>query len=190
MKNRYQNHKRNSILTTLLLGFILLFSLPVFLSAQVIVPFSQRTSVYTPTKTVYNIKGDFALMGNTNLTLVNYGDNTSNNNSMAYVDIDGNNSTVNSSSSTLQLSTENGAIPSCSNIIFAGLYWTGRAQDGGTSPDTFLVTKNGTSVMLNKQKVLLKGPECFFIYLYYGIPQVIFIIQILPTVKCILLMQK
>ena len=61
------------------------------LNAQVYVPFTQRTSSYTPTKTVYNVKGDFTMIGNTNLTLQNYGATTNNNNNtMVYVDVDGN----------------------------------------------------------------------------------------------------
>ncbi len=129
-----------------------------FINAQVITPFTQRTSQYTPGKTIYNVQGDFALIGNTNLTLVNYGDNTSNNNNMEYVDVDSDATTLNSSASTLELSTENGAIPECSNIVYAGLYWTGRAHDGGNSPMEFTVTKGGTTVDFNKREVLIKGP--------------------------------
>ena len=81
------------------------------------------------------------MIGNTNLTLVDYGDDTPNsNNEMKYVDIDNDVNTFNSSSANISFSTENGANPSCSNIIYAGLYWTGRAHDG-TSPNTFSVTK-------------------------------------------------
>jgi hypothetical protein len=40
------------------------------------------------------------MLGNTNLTLVNY-NNTTNNNSMKYVDIDGDSNTLNSSMATL-----------------------------------------------------------------------------------------
>src|ERR1035437_2217095 len=109
---------------------------------QVIKNFAQRTSQYTPGKVIYNIKGDYTMIGNTNLTLVNY-DNTANNsnNDMKYVDMDGDPNTLNSSSATLNFSTENGAIPSCSNIIYAGLYWSGRTDDG-TSPNTFTVGKS------------------------------------------------
>src|SRR5690606_10131724 len=38
----------------------------------------------------------------------------------------------------LNFSEENDADPSCSNIIYAGLYWTGRANTGN---QTFEVTK-------------------------------------------------
>ncbi|MDP2161487.1 MAG: hypothetical protein Q8K02_13460, partial [Flavobacterium sp.] len=88
-----------------------------------------------------NVKGDFTMIGNTNLTLANYGDETSNNNIMQYVDIDGDANTWNSSSANLSLSTENGANPACSNIVYAGLYWTGRASDGSSSPTVFTVEK-------------------------------------------------
>ena len=158
MKNIYHNSHSKSFLQFLITGFILLLSSASFIRAQVVVPFTQRTSVYTPTKKIYNVKGDFTLIGNTNLTLASYGDNTGNNNSMIYVDVDSDPSTINSSSAALNLSNENGSIPSCSNIIYAGLYWTGRSSNGGDSPLTFSVTKNGVTVNFDKQKVLIKGP--------------------------------
>ncbi len=127
--------------------------------AQVIKAFAQRSSTYTPTKLIYNIRGDYAMIGNTNLTLETYGDYTNNSqNVMEYVDIDGDPNTLNSSSATLEFSTENGAIPECSNIIYAGLYWTGRASDEQTSPEEFTVTKGGVTKTYNKRKVQLKGP--------------------------------
>jgi len=119
---------------------LMLLPLVVGLSAQaqVLVPFTQRTNPAN-----YKIRGDFAMIGNTNLTLVNYGNNTNNsNNNMRYVDIDTDNTTFNSSSATLEFSTENGAEPECSDILYAGLYWTGRTHNDGTSPNTFDVTKS------------------------------------------------
>lgn len=121
----------------LVLGMLLAYPM----MAQVKVPFTQRTSLYSPTKKIFNIKGDFQMIGNTNLTLVSYGDNTTNSQDMKYVDIDGDPQTLNSSSATLSFSTENGAQPACSNIIYAGLYWTGRAHNGD-SDHTFSVTKS------------------------------------------------
>ena len=111
--------------------------------AQLRIPFTQRTSQYSPTKKIYNVKGDFTLMGNTNLTLQNYDDNQPNNNNfMRYVDVDNDASTWNSTSSTLQLSSENGANQRCSKIVYAGLYWTGRAAiDNASSTDVFDVSK-------------------------------------------------
>lgn len=107
-----------------------LFILPFAAISQVRVDFEQRTSQYTPTKKIYNIKGDFTMIGNTNLTLQNYSDEGNNSSTMSYVDVDGDGTTFNSSSATLTFSGENGALEECSDIIYAGLYWTGRAHDG------------------------------------------------------------
>ncbi|WP_417236304.1 Ig-like domain-containing protein, partial [Bizionia paragorgiae] len=104
--------------------------------SQVRVPFTPRDSDYSPGKTIYNLRGDFTMIGNSNLTLSSYGDLKNNsNNTMKYVDIDGDNSTVNSSSATLSLSDENGANPDCSNIVYAGLYWTGRNSNSFSNLD-------------------------------------------------------
>jgi gliding motility-associated-like protein len=145
MKNIYSFFKTIIIAKTSYLAFITLLGFTQFALAQVRLPFTQRTSQYSPTKVIYNIKGDFQMIGNTNLTLLNYGDNTNNsNNDMKLVDMDGVSSTANSSSATLTLSTENGAIPSCSNIIYAGLYWTGRTDNNITTDA--------------KRSVKIKGP--------------------------------
>lgn len=134
----------------------ILFSISIFtINAQIRVPFTQRTSTYSPNQKIYNIKGDFQMIGNTNLTLQAYGDNTSNSSNMVYVDVDNDPQTLNSSTAELTFSTENGAIPACSEIIYAGLYWTGRAHDG-TSPNTFSVTKTmagaGTPITVNNNQ--------------------------------------
>ena len=118
-------------------------------TAQVRKPFTQRTSVYSPDKPIYNIRGDFQFIGNTNLTLQNYS-NTSDNSTtdMTFVDVDSDPATYNSSSATLALSTENGADPQCSEIIYAGLYWTGRAQTAdGENP--IWIYDNGTKTNRN-----------------------------------------
>ena len=126
-----------------LMVFVVIILSTIFNSyGQVRVPFAPRTATASPSKTVYAIKGDFTMIGNTNLTLASYSDNGYNDDDMKYVDIDGDSNTWNSSSATLNFSTENGAIPSCSNIIYAGLYWTGRASDSGSSADIFTITKN------------------------------------------------
>ena len=135
--------------------------------AQVRVPFTQRTSQYTPTQQVYHVKGDFNLMGNTNLTLQNYGVNTQNgNNTMRYVDVDSPDllgasgvPTFNSSAATLTMSNENGAVPECSNIIYAGLYWTGRANNSNPGNLEFSVTHDGYTKTFDKRKIHLKGPS-------------------------------
>ncbi|NLP57431.1 gliding motility-associated C-terminal domain-containing protein [Lutibacter sp. B1] len=114
----------------LVLFIILIISNNLETYSQVRVDFTPRTSEFTPSKTVYNVKGDFTMIGNTNLTLISYEDDKNNsNNVMVYVDNDNDNNTSNSSSATLTFSTENGAIPECSNIVYAGLYWTGRGSN-------------------------------------------------------------
>jgi hypothetical protein len=127
--------------------------------AQLIVPFTQRTSPSNPGVSIYNLKGDFTMIGNTNLTLQSYGDNTSNNNPMIFVDIDNDASTLNSSSAQLNLNGLNSNGNNCSQVVYAGLYWTGRAHNGTTSPNEFSVTKNGVTTLMNKQLVKLKGPN-------------------------------
>ncbi|MEZ4857174.1 MAG: hypothetical protein R2812_11950, partial [Gelidibacter sp.] len=140
MKNLYTFKTSNfRLILQLVLGVLLSLSASYHSYSQVKVDFDPRASVYTPNKTIYNVKGDFTMIGNTNLTLVNYDDDENNGgNDMKYVDVDNDPNTLNSSSATLQLSEENGANPECSNIVYAGLYWTGRAG----SSNTFTVTKN------------------------------------------------
>jgi hypothetical protein len=121
--------------------------------AQVLVDFEQRT---VPPN--LKLKGDFAMVGNTNLTLVTYGDEVNNSVNMRYVDIDNDLSTFNSSSATLEFSTENGADPGCSNVFWAGLYWTGRASNAETSPDVFTVTKSmptSSTTSINQNTTLI-----------------------------------
>src|SRR5690554_1260324 len=131
-------------ITTLIL--MVLFALPTF--GQVRKEFAQRASYYTPNKKIYNIQGDFQMIGNTNMTLQSYGVDESNSGQMIYVDVDNDAATVNSSSAELQFSGENGAVDDCTNIIYAGLYWTGRPHDGSNSPEEFITggtTSNRTN---------------------------------------------
>ncbi|WP_339659271.1 hypothetical protein, partial [Flavobacterium frigidarium] len=131
-------------------------------NGQIIVPFKQRTSTASPLKTIYSINGDFTMIGNTNLKLQNYSETVGNGNrSMEYVDIDSDSNTWNSSSSTLAFSSENGADPNCSKIIYAGLYWTGRAPTSENfSSDTFTLIRNDNSrKSFDKKKISLKGPK-------------------------------
>jgi uncharacterized repeat protein (TIGR01451 family) len=154
MKSELRKSKMRSLLL-LFVGIISTYSL----NAQVVKAFAQRSSIYSPSELIYNIQGDYAMIGNTNLTVDPYGDFTNNsNNTMEYVDVDGDPNTLNSSSATLEFSTENGAVPECSNIIYAGLYWTGRASNTSSSPEEFTVTKGGVTKTYNKRKVQFKGP--------------------------------
>ncbi|MFD2534321.1 HYR-like domain-containing protein, partial [Gelatiniphilus marinus] len=172
MRKLYTNKTTtNRHYTTLVLFAVLLLTSIFSGYSQARVPFTPRAADATPSKTTYNIKGDFTMVGNTNLTLVNYSDGGANDDAMRYVDADntifpGNTfNTFNSSSATVTFSTENNAIPSCSNIIYAGLYWTGRTEsgaddnaDGDNDPNTFEVTKNGITKQFDKRQVRIKGP--------------------------------
>ncbi|PRX51834.1 HYR domain-containing protein [Salegentibacter salegens] len=142
-----KNYFRNQITSIrfVLIAFTVLF-FTTAANAQVYKEFQQRTSQYSTSKKIYNIKGDFTMIGNTNLSLYIYGDNTNNsNNYMQFVDEDGDSSTENSSAAVLEFSNENGANPDCSSIIYAGLYWSGRTD-----------TSEKTS---NKRKIKVKGPN-------------------------------
>jgi hypothetical protein len=141
MKNLYFNSVVKKLKSIAIL-LLILFGVSNTAEAQVRKAFTQRTSQYSPNKKIYNLKGDFTMLGNTCLTPQNYSPTANNNNQfMIYVDTDGDSNTFNSSSSTLVLSTENGAIPACSNIVYAGLYWTGRSSPNAT----FNVTKGVAS---------------------------------------------
>ena len=137
-----------------LLLVLKLVALPYYLAAQVRVDFKPRTSIFSPNRTIYNIKGDFAFAGNTNMTRLDYADDLMNDGMMIYVDVDNDLQTVNSSSANVVFSNENNADLACTNILFAGLYWTGR----GPQNMTFNVFRNGNSFSLDKRKVKFKGP--------------------------------
>jgi len=121
--------------------FLTALLFPVSTFGQVVeqVPFNPRTSPFAGNKTMYNIKGDFVTMGNTNLTWHRvYGfDRDLVNNWMAFVNTDPLYANIlrNSSSSTLKFSTEQEANPDCSRVLYAGLYWTGRSYN--IPPATF-----------------------------------------------------
>ncbi|GAL82422.1 hypothetical protein JCM19274_4062 [Algibacter lectus] len=147
---------------------------------------------FTPRVSSFNIKGDFSMIGNTNLTLTDYDETSSNGEDMRYVDIDGDSRTFNSSSSLLEFSTENGALPECSNIIYAGLYWTGRAsldgpdanEDGDGNPNTFTITKGTETKNFDKTKVLFKGPG----FDYQKLQQQVLSFQTMNPTTCMLLL--
>ncbi|MFD2289580.1 hypothetical protein ACFSKN_01625, partial [Mariniflexile gromovii] len=161
MKQQYFKKSNTKTLAFKLATLFFLFLCIQIGYSQVRVPFAPRAN--------YTIKGDFTMIGNTNLQLdgFTYPTNTSNNNDMMYVDIDNDDNTFNSSSANLTFSTENGAIPDCSKIIYAGLYWTGRAfGEVETDPGfTFDVTKTlipgGPAITktFDKRKVSIKGPS-------------------------------
>ena len=113
----------------LLVLFFLLFSS--FANAQIVDPFSIRYQNQQ--------KGGIRMLSNVSVTCSNCsssqneippaGNGQNNNFNMNYVDIDGVNSTFMSSSDSLNL--EN-----CSEVLWAGLYWTGRVGTGGAVTTT------------------------------------------------------
>lgn len=116
-----------------LISIIVLFSSNIAVFAQVRKEFTQRTSSHALQQYVkpgsqgkiYNLRGDFAMAGNTNITFTNYSDDASNSSNLSYVDIDLDGTTINSSSSYLNLLDDG-----CTEIVYAGLYWSGRANTG------------------------------------------------------------
>ena len=141
MKNLYFKTLNSKFLYLIVIITVLVGNL-FSANAQVRIPFTQRASTTAPFTKNYKVKGDFTMMGNTNLTLQNYTEDGNNSGSMVYVDADTDVNTLNSSSATLVLPTDNGVASTCSNIVFAGLYWTGRASDSSPSNNTFTVNKN------------------------------------------------
>ena len=117
--------------------------------AELVKSLTQRTSIYSPETKVYHLQGDFQMIGNCNLTIQG-GNPTAgvqnNSSDMQFVDIDGDANTVNSSSAQLKFSTERGANPECSRIVYAGLYWAGRK---GSGSDPMSYTFGGTTTDVN-----------------------------------------
>ena len=137
-------------------------------------PFTARTSQYSPTRTIYNLPGDFALIGNTNMILDPYSETMGNNataipgctiSPMIYVDIDGDATTLNSSSAQLVYSTENGCDPANTEVVYAGLYWMSRAEptlytNGDTIDHAYKLTVNRNSTRTIYTLTALPGSGC------------------------------
>ncbi|MEP4780257.1 MAG: hypothetical protein ABJZ18_04720, partial [Algibacter sp.] len=135
------------------------------------VTFDPRTSPVddNQSKEVYRLKGDFTMIGNANLKIVGYDDTdnddreATNNNDMEYIDVDTDTNTINSSSATLTFSEENNADQACSKVIYAGLYWMGRAHTGSDDNDDNDNNHNTFTLSggkeLDKRIVKLKGPN-------------------------------
>ncbi|WP_164124241.1 hypothetical protein, partial [Sphingobacterium luzhongxinii] len=132
MKNlNIKEKKQSKAIFSFIVLLCCLFGFMGNVEAQVRKGFTQRSSTHPdnlvngqPIKKIYNVKGDFTMIGNTNMrrTDESSGDNSSQ--SMKFVNVD--NSRINSSSATLQVPA--GLDPACTNIVFAGLYWSGRAN--------------------------------------------------------------
>ncbi|MFB9054247.1 gliding motility-associated C-terminal domain-containing protein [Formosa undariae] len=136
----YKNIKQYSLLAVVLMAF------GFYSYGQSEVPFSSRAN--------YSVKGDFTIIGNTNLAPANnIGNDTGD---MFFVDVDNDVNTVNSSIATMQLKDDNGIVADdCANIVYAGLYWTGRP---GPDQSFTVPGNNGIPKTLNKSVVSISGP--------------------------------
>lgn len=122
-------------------------------------PFKPRTS--TKAKDIYKqgnnyyLKGDFLMLGNTNFYFRNPSD-INNAKPLAYVDIDNDPTTFNSSSAELKL--PNG---DCGEIVYAGLYWTTHPsvlnKGNNVWEELPFLTYNGTRYDYNKLKFKKEG---------------------------------
>src|SRR5690606_25587835 len=146
MKNTYSNMRW--LYSTVLSTFLLLVLSTNTTAQEVVKEFTQRTSTHAQTDyikpgsggKIYNLRGDFKMAGNTNLTLTNYTNDGNNSESMSYVDIDLDGTTINSSSSFLNIAND-----ACTEIVYAGLYWSGRANTGNMSLNVSGTVQTGTT---------------------------------------------
>ncbi|MHC5353220.1 hypothetical protein ACYSNX_03360 [Myroides sp. LJL115] len=120
--------------------------------------FTLRTSSKAPSphtnEGIYNLRGDFTMIGNSNLYDNNNPNNrdkgNGNNGNMSFYKLSGDGSSIsNSSSSTLVKPT--GLDLTCTKIVYAGLYWTGRGENSSNDATKL---KNG----LQKKKIKVKLP--------------------------------
>ncbi|MCR9016290.1 DUF7507 domain-containing protein [Aquiflexum gelatinilyticum] len=168
MKAFFQYSFKKALLTNLFLILLTgVFSGKISAQTDNRVPFKHRVGNPAPENNIFKLRGDFTIIGNTNLTLLDQNEVNNSNNQMIYVDVDNNQNTVNSSSSTLVFSRENNADPNCSEIIYAGLYWSGRANpDLGMNFDVAIGTENGAPVTVsNKVQIAMHtNPIAFSFY--------------------------
>lgn len=129
------------------------------------VNFSLRTSSNSPGGApaggIYNLRGDFLMIGNSNLydrRLWGSGsgsaaENNSNNTNMRFHKISGDPASILNSSSAV-LTHPSGFNQNCSKIIYAGLYWSGRGDNGSG-----LTLSN--NLVKNKVKLKLPGQTSY-----------------------------
>jgi len=158
-----------SKMRVILVLIVIVFFQLCFSQSGNLVPFKQRASLATPSQLVYSIKGNFNLIGNSNITLLDYNDDFGNAfTEMVFIDIDNDDSTINSSSAELTIPVENASLPDCNEILFAGLYWTGRSHNAGPSPieydyKKYIFDENNVKIdsiekHFDKRKIKIKGP--------------------------------
>ncbi len=102
------------------------------------------------------IRGDFSLFGNSNVQLSETGQDAHNGLGVTFIDIDEDDQTANSSSAMLVFSNENGAAPACTEVLFAGLYWSGRAQSNDVNVPGSAPNGDWIGDRFQKNKIKLK----------------------------------
>lgn len=152
----YSSHTHPLFKLLLLLSFFLIAWIGTC-QAQVRVPFQPRASKADPTQTSFRVKGDFVIIGNTNLTLENYDDFKMNDNRMVYASsfVGGMSGDLNSSGAELKFPQQAGVDHACTEILFAGLYWTGRSGESRF----VTITDQGATLTKDKQQISLQGPR-------------------------------
>lgn len=143
MRNNYIKYKQ-----CLFVVFALLLS-----TLKIHAQFTQRTSAHAMQHAseyikkdsegkIYNLRGDFVMAGNANLVAASYSNTGSNNGNMVFVDVDNDASTVNSSAAFINIPNDN-----CTEVVYAGLYWTGINNRSGdyTQPGKSIANAPGTT---------------------------------------------
>ncbi len=131
MKNIIYKSELVNSLGKLSIIIFLAFAFGIKSNAQLVVPFAKNPDQ------IFSVKGDYTMFGNTLLIKSPYTvDGQNGNNDMMYVDIDSDVNTWNSSSADFDFAVEPGVNPNCTQILYAGLYWTGRANNGGSNAGT------------------------------------------------------
>ncbi|WP_267740667.1 cadherin repeat domain-containing protein [Myroides injenensis] len=117
------------------------------------VDFKLRKSAQAPGKfkntDIYRLQGDFTMIGNANLFNTPYSDggSNSNDNTLQFYKLKGDSGSIkNSSSADLEL--PEGMSKECTEIVYAGLYWSGRGDN-----DKMILSNN-----LAKNKIKIKLP--------------------------------
>jgi len=145
MKNKIYKSELLNWLGKLSIIIFLAISFSIKSEAQLVVPFAK-----TPDQ-IFSVKGDYTMFGNSLLIKSPYSNDGQNgNNDMMYVDIDTDVNTWNSSSANFDFAVEPGVNPNCTQILYACLYWTGRANNGGTAGNTVDATRFYNGNMENR----------------------------------------
>lgn len=90
------------------------------------------------------------MLGNSNLTMDSYTETENNNTNMIFVDIDNDPSTINSSSASLVLGNVSNSL--CTEIVYAGLYWSGRSDSNAR---TYTVNKSNLQFATSTSNISL-----------------------------------